>query len=157
MFLLLRLSCCVARNAKFIRLGKQWGNKCLIVVTRIHLRRGHLQLSAFSCGTQTHLTLGREGQKNRGSPGNQGSPKIPIPIPLHLRTCFLMHSFLHSELLLLTLQRHLASENHTHSGWYLNICIPPGCLFSKGPWRKYCPPKAEKGIEHLLQRFHPLL
>lgn len=123
MFLLLRLSCCVARNAKFIRLGKQWGNKCLIVVTRLHLKRGHLQLSAFSCGTQTHLTLGSEGQKNRGSPGNQGSPKIPIPIPLHLRTCFLMHSFLHSELLLLTLQRHSASENHTHSGYLLVACL----------------------------------
>lgn len=63
LFFLLRLSCRVARNAKFISLGKQWGNKCLIVVTGIHLRRGCLQLSAFSCETQTHLTLNSEGQK----------------------------------------------------------------------------------------------
>lgn len=84
LFLLLRLSCCIARNAKFISLGKQWGNKCLIVVTAIHLRRGRLQLSAFSCGTQTHLTLGIEGQKTGGIPRKQGSPKLPIPIALPL-------------------------------------------------------------------------
>lgn len=147
LFLLLRLSCCVARNAKFISLKKQRGNKCLIVVMGIHLRRRCLQLSAISCGTQIHITSNSERQKKKkGTPRKQGSSKIPIPIPLYLRACFLMHSFL-QELLLLTLWRHPASENHAHSGYLMVFCLP------KYPWNKYNPSKPEKGIEHPLQGF----
>lgn len=112
----------VARNAKFISLGKQQGNKCLIVILGIRLRRVCLQLSASSCGTQTHLTLSSEGQKKGESSGKQGSSKLPVPISLQLRTCFLMHLFLHPELLLPTLPSFRKSYPFR---------VPPDFLLSK--------------------------
>ena len=97
-----------------------------------------------------HISLQAvRGKKRERDLKKQVSPKLPIPIPLHLRTRFLMHSLLHSKLLLLTSQRHSTSENHTCLGYLLVSCLV------KCPWHKHHPPKAEKGTEHLLQRFHP--
>lgn len=128
LFLLPRLNCCVARSAKFIILGKQRGNKCWIVVTGICLRKGCLQRSAFSCGTQAHLTSRWKEQKKGESSRKQGSPKFPMPMLLHLRTfsyttsCTQNSHCWH--------QRHSNSENHTGSECLVYI-------LAKCPWHKY--------------------
>lgn len=122
-FLLLRLSRCIARNAKFISLGKQQGNKYLIVVTGIYLRRGRLQLSAFSCASQTHLTLGSKGPKKRGSPGMHCRPKLPILISLPFKD-LLSHVLSPAISALVIDFTDTASENHTCSGYLIFSCLP---------------------------------
>lgn len=115
-----------------------------------HRRKGCFHGSAFSCGTQTLLTMCWVEQKKAGSPGKLGSSKFPIPMLFHLRRCAPIHYFLQIEFPLLTSEtlKFRKSEFSDPSYWWF-ISLQSVLDTSMLPW-------GERGIEQLLQRFHSL-
>lgn len=115
----LRLSCCIARNARFIVLEKKWGNKCLIVIMEVHLRRRFLQFADPFFGIQTHLILDSGGWKNGGSPGKKkSSTELSIPVFFPFEDMLSLSSSLRA-LVTDFAVTDSASENHAHSEYLL--------------------------------------